>query len=42
MGHEFCCEVVELGPGCDNFQVGDIVVSMPVAFDAQGLHGIGF
>jgi threonine dehydrogenase-like Zn-dependent dehydrogenase len=42
MGHEFCCEVVELGPGCDNLKVGDVIVSMPVAFDAQGLHGIGF
>jgi threonine dehydrogenase-like Zn-dependent dehydrogenase len=42
MGHEFCCEVVDLGPGCDNLEVGDVVVSFPVAFDAQGLHGIGF
>ncbi len=42
MGHEFCCEVVELGPGCSNVAVGDLVVSMPVAFDAAGLHGIGF
>ena len=42
MGHEFCCEVLELGPGCENLSVGDVVVSMPVAFDAQGVHGIGF
>jgi threonine dehydrogenase-like Zn-dependent dehydrogenase len=42
MGHEFCCEVVDLGPGCDNLKVGDVVVSMPVAFDENGLHGIGF
>jgi threonine dehydrogenase-like Zn-dependent dehydrogenase len=42
MGHEFCCEVVELGPGCDNLTAGDIVVSLPVAFDADGLHGVGF
>jgi threonine dehydrogenase-like Zn-dependent dehydrogenase len=42
MGHEFCCEVVELGPGCENLKVGDVIVSMPVAFDAAGLHGIGF
>lgn len=42
MGHEFCCEVVELGPGCDNLKVGDVVVSMPVAFDAHGLHALGF
>jgi threonine dehydrogenase-like Zn-dependent dehydrogenase len=42
MGHEFCCEVVELGPGCSNLSVGDVVVSMPVAFDAGGLHALGF
>jgi threonine dehydrogenase-like Zn-dependent dehydrogenase len=42
MGHEFCCEVVELGPGCDNLKVGDVIVSMPVTFDASGLHAVGF
>jgi len=42
MGHEFCCEVVELGPGCVNRRVGDVVVSMPAAFDADGLHAIGY
>ncbi len=42
MGHEFCCEVVELGPGCDNLAVGDLIVSLPVAFDAGGVHPIGF
>lgn len=42
MGHEFCCEVVELGPGVSNLAVGDVVVSLPVAFDADGLHPLGF
>lgn len=42
MGHEFCCEVVELGAGCGNLNVGDIVVGLPVAFDATGLHAVGF
>ncbi len=42
MGHEFCCEVVELGPGCENLAVGDVVVSMPGAFDATGVHAIGY
>ena len=42
MGHEFCCEIVELGPGCSNSKVGDIVVGMPVAFDTAGLHAVGF
>ena len=35
MGHEFCCEVVEVGPGVNNLAVGDVVVSMPVTFDAE-------
>lgn len=42
MGHEFCCEVVGLGPGAENLKIGDVIVSMPVAFDTQGLHGLGF
>jgi threonine dehydrogenase-like Zn-dependent dehydrogenase len=42
MGHEFCCEVVEVGPGCTNLAVGDVVVSMPGAFDAAGVHAIGY
>jgi threonine dehydrogenase-like Zn-dependent dehydrogenase len=42
MGHEFCCEVVEVGPNVDNLAVGDVVVSMPVTFDAKGVHAIGF
>lgn len=42
MGHEFCCEVVDVGPSCSNLNVGDIVVSLPVAFDASGLHPVGF
>jgi threonine dehydrogenase-like Zn-dependent dehydrogenase len=42
MGHEFCCEVVETGPGVEHLTVGDVVVSMPVVFDAAGVHPIGF
>ena len=42
MGHEFCVEVVELGPGCSTLAVGDVVVSLPVAFDAEGLHAVGY
>lgn len=42
MGHEFCCEVVELGPGVSNLKVGDVVVSLPVAFDADGVHPVGY
>jgi threonine dehydrogenase-like Zn-dependent dehydrogenase len=42
MGHEFCLEVVDLGAGVDNLKVGDVVVSMPVAFDAEGIHPLGY
>jgi len=42
MGHEFCCEIVETAAGCDNLKVGDIVVSVPVAFDAEGLYAVGY
>jgi threonine dehydrogenase-like Zn-dependent dehydrogenase len=42
MGHEFCCEVVDVGPDVSALSVGDIVVSMPVAFDAGGLHAVGY
>lgn len=42
MGHEFCCEVVDLGPGVENLKVGDVVVSMPIAFDASGVHAVGY
>ena len=26
MGHEFCCEVVDVGPGVDRLKAGDVVV----------------
>jgi threonine dehydrogenase-like Zn-dependent dehydrogenase len=42
MGHEFCCEVVDLGEGVNNLKIGDLIVSMPVTFDSAGLHAIGF
>ena len=42
MGHEFCCEVLDVGPGVNNLKQGYIVVSFPVTFDEQGVHGIGF
>jgi threonine dehydrogenase-like Zn-dependent dehydrogenase len=42
MGHEFCCEVLDLGPGVSNLKQGDIIVSFPVTFDEQGVHGVGF
>jgi threonine dehydrogenase-like Zn-dependent dehydrogenase len=42
MGHEFCCEVVEIGEGCRQTAVGDMVVSIPMAFDALGGHTVGY
>ncbi|MFZ4810231.1 MAG: zinc-binding dehydrogenase [Ilumatobacteraceae bacterium] len=42
MGHEFCCEVVDVGAGVSNLAVGDVVVSMPIAFDANGVHPVGY
>jgi len=42
MGHEYCCEILDIGPGVSNLVPGDIVVSFPVTFDEQGVHGVGF
>lgn len=42
MGHEFCCEILEIGENVGNGAVGDIVVSMPVLFAPTGLHPIGY
>lgn len=42
MGHEYCCEVIGLGAGVTTLREGDVVVGMPVAFDADGLHTIGY
>jgi 2-desacetyl-2-hydroxyethyl bacteriochlorophyllide A dehydrogenase len=42
MGHEFCCEIVEVGEGVERGRVGDVVVSMPGAFDDRGIHALGY
>ncbi|MFT3853559.1 MAG: zinc-binding dehydrogenase [Ilumatobacteraceae bacterium] len=42
MGHEFCCEVVDVGAGVTNLRAGDLVVSMPVAVDETGMHPLGY
>ncbi|HEY3834070.1 MAG TPA: zinc-binding dehydrogenase [Acidimicrobiia bacterium] len=43
MGHEFCCEVLDLGPGCDGapVQAGDLVTSLPVMLNANGIEPVG-
>jgi len=44
MGHEFCAEILELGPETDGVAVkpGDLVVSIPVALTAGGIEAVGY
>jgi threonine dehydrogenase-like Zn-dependent dehydrogenase len=43
MGHEFCAEVVDFGPGCQRtVKPGDRVCSMPLLLRADGLQGVGY
>ena len=41
MGHEFSAEIVEAGPNTAH-QVGEVVVSVPIAFDPSGIHALGY
>jgi len=44
MGHEFCAEVLDVGPGGQSgaVAVGDRIVSIPVTFNANGVFSIGY
>ena len=43
MGHEFCAEIVEFGPGAErNLAIGDRVCSMPMLVHAGGIAGVGY
>ena len=42
MGHEYCVEVVEPGPGVAGIEPGDVIVSMPVVYDDRGFHAVGY
>jgi threonine dehydrogenase-like Zn-dependent dehydrogenase len=42
MGHELAAEITDVGPDVLNRKVGDVVVALPIAWDAQGLHPIGY
>lgn len=42
MGHEFCCEVVDTGPGVESLRPGARVVGVPGAFDDLGVHAVGY
>jgi threonine dehydrogenase-like Zn-dependent dehydrogenase len=42
-GHEFCCEVVDHGPGTDKrLKSGTLVCSMPMTIAGNTVHGIGY
>jgi threonine dehydrogenase-like Zn-dependent dehydrogenase len=43
MGHEFCAEVIDYGPGTSGpVRRGDRVVSMPVLFRGGRIEGVGY
>jgi threonine dehydrogenase-like Zn-dependent dehydrogenase len=43
MGHEFCVEVLDYGPGTDGpVRPGGRAVSMPLLFRPTGIHGVGY
>jgi threonine dehydrogenase-like Zn-dependent dehydrogenase len=42
MGHEFCAEVVELGPDTTGPAPGSRVVSIPVLLSSTGLHQLAY
>ncbi len=42
MGHEFCAEVLELGPDTSGPAPGARVVSVPVLFSSTGLHQLAY
>ena len=42
-GHEFCCEIVERGPGTDGrLKPGTLVCSMPMTIADKTVQGIGY
>ncbi len=43
MGHEFCAEVLELGPGAPSqVSEGDLVCSVPVVVSGGRVHAVGY
>jgi threonine dehydrogenase-like Zn-dependent dehydrogenase len=40
MGHEFCAEILEAGPGTDTHPPGTLVTSMPFLLSAKGVEPI--
>ena len=42
-GHEFCCEVLDHGPGCDRrLKPGTRIVAQPIVKSARGVHLAGY
>lgn len=42
-GHEFCCEVVDHGPGTDKrLKPGTLVCTMPLTITGNVVHGLGY
>ena len=42
-GHEFCCEVLEHGPGCNRkLKPGSRIVAQPIVRSADGVHLAGY
>lgn len=41
-GHEFCCEVIDNGPGGGRFKVGTRVVSIPGLITPTGFETVGY
>ncbi len=42
MGHEFCCEVIDVGDGVDRSRIGDRVVSLPLSIASGTPRTIGY
>jgi threonine dehydrogenase-like Zn-dependent dehydrogenase len=43
MGHEFSSTVLATGPGVEDYQPGDVIVTVPVAIDPSGTaHCVGY
>lgn len=42
MGHEFCCEVLEVGPDTSGPRPGTVVVSMPLMITMAGIDSLAY
>lgn len=42
MGHEFSARVLELGPGANEVQPGDVVTALPVILTGDGHRAVGY